>query len=510
MTKYLRILLFSSLLIGLAAGTAFAGGTLKVNQGAATTPFLIGLETLAGARNVSISRALNDGAGPNNVALSYTLGQSLAAASLLNITFSGAVFQGVDYSLCAQNTANNVVDNKIGGFLGTEGQAGINIAVDTSGANVAVAAGNFLALVGGTVCTADASNNLPVQIPITSSTGTATVTGYIKTGGDIYDSASAANVATILNQFAYGTPASSSNTIDYLTGAKNGSQFVGGVTSANTPNAINISRTQLNYGVADAGAGINVADLISLQDSQNWQGVRNVTISNDNSCTAGNNVAGANNFTGVTTLNLTIPAANVTNTTAAANANQTFGLCVDVTGNVALNQRAIKATPDLVVTGTGARDIVVGSLATIQTWTVNAFQAIVPYVSTTSLYKTICMIDNVDTAAAAAVFADIVSSTTGTTVAALSIGSVPAKTVMRVDFDVNVTPYTTGASETPEAAIPTGLTDPQRYVVKLTATSNPDNIHVNCIQLDPGGSKRAVPVLKQFTVTGDGGSGWMQ
>jgi len=219
---------------------------------------------------------------------------------------------------------------------------------------------------------------------------------------------------------------------------------------------------------------------------------------------------GANNFEGVTTLNLTIPAANVTNTTAAASANQTFSLCVVGAGNVALNQRAIKATPDLVVTGTGARDIAAGSVATIQTWTVNAFQAIIPYVSTTSLYKTICMIDNVDSAAAASVFADIVSSTTGTTVAALSVGSVPAKTIMRVDFDTDVTPYTTGASETPLAGLPTGLTDPQRYAVKLTATSNPDNIHVNCIQLDPAGSKRAVPVLKQFTVTADGGSGWMQ
>jgi hypothetical protein len=157
---------------------------------------------------------------------------------------------------------------------------------------------------------------------------------------------------------------------------------------------------------------------------------------------------------------------------------------------------------DINVTGTGAQDLAAQAFTTINPWLVNAYQGIIPYISTTSAYKTICMINNGDTSATANIIVDLLCSTSGT-VSSVSVGTISPKTMKRVDFDTEITPYSTGTSETAGTPISlTGITDPQRYSAKLTVTANPAKVTVNCIQLDPAGSKRAVPVLTSPTALG--------
>jgi len=132
-------------------------------------------------------------------------------------------------------------------------------------------------------------------------------------------------------------------------------------------------------------------------------------------------------------------------------------------------------------------------------WSTDGFQGVVPYMSANPLFTTICFINNTTTAAVT-VFADILSAESGASLTGLTgmtIGTVPAGGVTRFDFTSSILPYSfTGGAEVAGTAIPlTGLNAADRYSARLTVTGTTTAITTNCIQLDPAGSKRAVPVL---------------
>lgn len=508
--RYLKVLFFVTLAVALVSGTALAG-SLKVNQGAATTPFNVASETLGTNRTVTIAGTgtTNDAA---NFAMTYTLGTALAAGDLLNLTLTGALFPAGVINVCSPDAGGNAA-NLTGNLAVTSASNNITVTVGATAAN----AGNFL-VVTGNVCNVSAAasvKNLAVTITSTPSKGfvTGNATLFASGGTLIKDSAAAAaNVANILSQYSYGTiTAGGSHTIDYLTGAKNGSQFTGATNTANTAPVANVVTTTVNFGVADV-AGLAVADLLNISDTQNFQGISRVYIPTQASgCTFANNIAANNAIPAASTsVNFTIAGANISTLDGAA-AGNVWQACIDVTGNVAVNPRTFKITPDINVTGTGSQDVAAGTQTVMDTWGVNAFQAVIPYLSTTAIFNTICVIDNIDTSVNAGIVMDLVSSTSGTTLSGLSLGTVNAMATKRIDFSLAVTPFATGSSETAQTPITlTGMTDPQRYAARLTITANPNNIHVNCIQLDPAGSKRAVPVLKFADFTTAGSTGWIQ
>jgi len=323
----------------------------------------------------------------------------------------------------------------------------------------------------------------------------ASVAYNVSLGGTVYDSKSAVNIANISKQFVTNYVAFTS-TIDYATNASsNGSRFTGVSNNAAVPGhaAINFTSMDLN---AVANASLTVSALLSLQDTASWQGVQRVWVNGSGDCSAANlpsNNAVNNSPSG--TVNLSIPSTAFNGTgTYAAN------VCVDVKGNQALQTRIIKAGYDISV-GTGGNDPPADTLTTIMQWVSNGYQGIIPYISALSTYRTICFISNKSTASGA-VTVDILSSESGATLtglSGLSIGTLAAGGTMRVDFDSEITPYTySGGTES--AGTPTSLTGIQsndRYTAMINVGASPTQIYVNCIQLDPAGSKRAVPVLTQ-------------
>lgn len=198
-------------------------------------------------------------------------------------------------------------------------------------------------------------------------------------------------------------------------------------------------------------------------------------------------------------VNLSIPA-NAFNGTGGFAAT----VCADVLGNKVLQSRTIKAAYDISVSSGGVKpdqDL----LTTVMTWTPNGYQGLIPYISTQSAFSTICIVSNKSTASAT-LTVDILSSQSGaslTRLSGLSLGSLAGQGTMRVDFASQITPYTfSGGVETPGTPIAlTGLADRDRYSALINAGASPTVITINCIQNDPAGSKRMVPVLTQTSAS---------
>jgi hypothetical protein len=124
----------------------------------------------------------------------------------------------------------------------------------------------------------------------------------------------------------------------------------------------------------------------------------------------------------------------------------------------------------------------------IMVWTINGYQAVVPYITTNPLYQTICIANN-SSVSAADVVVDILSSETGAVTSNLGVGTIAAKSTGRLNFAGQTVSNAAGGS----APIPLGTEE--RYSARLTITADQNQVYVNCIQTDPAGSKRMVPVL---------------
>jgi len=484
--------------MGLMAGSAFAG-TAAVNNVVA-----IGIETLGTNRPVVLS-GQGTAVNPGNLAMSYTLGTTLQSGDLLQVNLTGMTFNTGVVSVCATNgsTGQNVAlfsetlaANNLSSLTAQLTITGSQVINGTAGGAV----GNQLWLTTNAT-TSNCNINTPLDLVVQAGeSGSLTAAMFITTSGgsNIVDTASTANAVNVIQQYSYGTVGSVNNTIDYTTTATaNGSNFTTG-NQANDPNATNIVTNTVTVGVADTG--LTVTALLSLQDSQNWQGVTNAYIVPGTSvCNIANNIAAATTAAALNgTVNFTIPATNISQLDAAAAVNNTT-LCVTVSGgNVALTQRTITATPTIIVTGTGAATKATGNSATLETWNVNAYQGYVPWLVNSSVLPTYCLINNQSTTVTANIILDVLGGEGSAVLSGKSLGSLAPKTSVLATFTANSVSLTGGT-----AVDLTALGANNRYSGKLTVTTNPTNVTVTCNQIDPAtGGKRSVPVLQNNNTNG--------
>lgn len=496
MVRYLKMLALGMVVIGLMASSVFAGTITFFTAGGANSPANIALEALGAVRNFVITGdgAVNNGA---NAALQTTTTTPLISGDMLTISFTNVGFDGSLVSIC-KATANVVANTAVASDTPTGNATSWAFRLTSA---VAALDAMFVTNSGdGTNCNVS-TKVLQIKFPAISSAAMASVSVSAATSGGAGISganASAKNFANIARQYTTAYAANNS-TIDFATNStSNGAHFVlaGASTNSAVSGMANIANNA-GMNLTAPGSGLTVSALLSLQDSANWQGVQRVFV-NQGDCTANNAVNNAvNSLSG--TINLSIPAAGFSGN--AANASYAANVCVDVKGNAALQSRTIKAAYDINV-GTGGNDPALDTYTTVMSWTPNGYQGIVPYMNTQSIYATICFINNKSTLTGA-VTADILTSESGATLTSLSglaLGTLAALGTMRVDFASSITPYTySGGVETAGTAVPlTGLQENDRYSVLINVGAAPSQVTVNCIQLDPAGSKRAVPVLTQI------------
>lgn len=488
MKKYSKILVLAMFVVaimstGVWAGTVTTSGTVSV-----------ALEAMGAARNYTIPGA-GSSTGYTSFGMKFTPGQTLASGSLLTVSFVNAGFNAVPYYLCEINSANAVKSTGVPVGYGTPSANATNYSFVVNG----VGGGNSILLTtsaSSSDCGNTGNPGLSVRFQPVTSAGMASVSYIVAISGTTYDSGNAANFANISKQFntAY---LSGNSTIDYANNATaNGSNFGG--TNAATGGSANIIYTDKDLAAANAtapNAGLSVSAILSLQDTASWQAVQRVYLnSSDASCALANNKAINNAPSGTVALAL--------NSTSFNGAASFLGnVCADVKGNAVIQSRTIKGSYDITVPSGGV-DPAADSYTTVMTWMSNSYQGIVPYISADSTYGTICFINNKSTLAAGAT-ADVVSSESGVLLSSQTIGTIGAGTTVRVDFAGTITTYSySGSTETAGTPVTlTGLQANDRYSAMINVGSAPANITVNCIQKDPAGSKRAVPVLQQNTTT---------
>lgn len=478
--RYLKTLSVCMVVIGLMASGAWAG-SLIVRDG---TPAKIALEAMGTARNLTISVITS------NNAIKLTSSRTLISGDLINFTFANFGTTTDKYYLC--ETGNDVVMDGVNQAANsTAFSLRANRSI-TTGTNMFLSTNS--ALVAGTGCSTAGIGEVNVKFPATSASAMASVAFNITSFGALMDSASAVNIANISKQFATNY-VSGNSTIDFAANAtSNGTKFTIGNTAAPGNAEIRFTGMDLNAAGATAPhAGLTVSALLSLQDSASWQGVQRVYVNNGVACSLATNVAVNNSPSG--TVNLSIP------TTAFNGAADFIGdVCADVKGNVVLQSRAVKAAYDISVS-TGGNDPAMDTYTTVMQWMPNGYQGTIPYISALPVYLTVCMLNN-KSSAGGSVTVDILTSESGTALTALSglgLGTLAAQGTMRVDFGSSITPYTySGGVESAGTPITlTGLQSNDRYTAMINVGASPTQITVNCIQLDPAGSKRAVPVLTQ-------------
>ena len=502
MIRHLKILLLVMAVIGLMAGSAFAG-TTRVNHGATNTAYTAALEAMGAARNANISGlAITQATINSAAAISFQLGQALTSGNLLELSFTGAAFNGAQINVCA---ANGAADNN-------------SIALATPAANATafnfqtnfvasqnVAADNaiwFTSSVGVGACnTAVATNLMPIQISLTSSatTGTARVRSLVASVE--VDTSTAVNLVRVISEFVPTLTVADTITIDYLGAPGTGVQFIAAGTGTNViaggaVDKVGIARNALlnlaatNTGAAPGAAniGLTTRAIVNLSDSQSWQGVSRVYLMATRggaspACAIATNVASNTSPSGTISL---------TATAAGFNGDQStnIGVCIEATGANALNPRTITGNQDISVTGTGANDPAASGNVAFQNWVLNAYQGFVGWLVNSATLPTYCLINNNDTIKTATVLMDVVSSE-GAVVLSGTLGTIAPKTSNLATFTADSALLTGGT-----ALSLSTLGADKRYGAKLTATANPSNVTISCIQTDPAtGVKRSVPVF---------------
>jgi len=501
MFKYLKMLALGMLVVGLMASSVFAAASASFFTTGLNTQVNIGLEALGVARNFRIAGDGGANGSVGNAALSTSPTTNFLSGDFLNVTFTNAAFDGSQVALCVA-TGNTITNTAVTVDTPTANVTNWAFRIGVSG----VSAGQTIFVTNDySTGSCNLSNKtLNIHFPAMSSAALAQVAfSGITSGGSPIGGANSAtlNFANIGRQYttAYG---SSTSTIDFSGNAtSNGAHFINGNTanqgSANIANNASMALTA-------TGSSLTVSAILSLQDSASWQGIQRVYVSGAGDCTAtANNVANNAINSSSGTVNLSIPA-NAFNGSSPV-ASYTGNVCVDVKGNAALQTRTIKGAYTISVS-TGGNSDPQDAFSAIQSWVSNGFQGIVPYINGSSTFATICFINNMS-AASGSVTASILTAESGASLAALaglSVATLPPGQTMRVDFTqsgstVVMIPYTySGGTEIAGTAIPlTGIATNDRYSAIINVGASPTQVTANCIQLDPAGSKRAVPVLTQ-------------
>lgn len=514
MSKYLKVSLLAMLAIAMIAGTAFAG-TTSVNHLSAGANYSAALEAMGAARNVAIVGTTNASSLPTSKPIAYVLGQNLSSGNLIRMTLSGAAFKGGSaIYVCAINgggTANIAIGSASPSANATTQSFQVGT-IDAPAANVA--GGNFVWFTDSADCDAAASNTFPVQLSARSSTGTATVSVDIITAGGItVDDASTATLANFAQEYSVALSSADTVTIDYLGTPGNGTRFIedapgGNTIAAPTANKIVITRTGYNLAAVASNAtatqggvnaGLAVNATVSFQDSASWAGINRVILMAANeigtdpgACSNAAPSLASNSPSG--TVSVAIPAARWAGAT-----NLALTTCFQVTGSTNLATRTISGTYDINF-GTGGVDTITApSYATIQTWSLNGYQAIIPWLTLSSTVPTYCLVNN-SNSASATMFMDVVTSDAAQTTTNVSLGDIAANTSLLLIFnDQGVQSQDAAGTTTTlndlSAVSFTGSTS-KRYSGKLTVAGNQNNVTMTCAQTDPvTGGKRPVPVL---------------
>lgn len=493
--KLSKVVFMALIIVAMSAPSAFAGSLRWTSVGSAANAVVtVALEAMGAARNYVYS---NQSSTTNTTSGGVTIfpGQALASGSLLTVSLTNAGFDGTRVLVCTNIGTGALNDTPIASATPNANATSQGFVLGSA----VGASGNLLVLTdnGSSSCN-NANSALIVRFQPVTSAAMVKMSYTVALSGTTYDSADAVNIANVASQAA-STFLANNTTIDYLNAPANGSSFGGNVTTSNRSSAA-ITITGMNLNAVTGGvvnAGLTSSAILSLQDTASWQGVRRMYIMNaTTACDVANNIA-MNNAPSGTTL-VSIPAGAYNGGIATAN---NVAVCADILGNVATNPRTITGATNVSYSGTGAQSTGLSSYSTLMSWMSNGYQGIVPYISGDSLYSTICMIDN-KSSASAPVTIDILTTESGatlTSLSGLSVGSVGAGKTIRVDIDSSLHPYTySGGTET--AGTTTALTGVQsndRLAAQINVGASPTSVVVNCIQKDPAGSKRAVPVLTQ-------------
>lgn len=498
--KLSKVVFMAIMIVAMTAPAAFAGSIRWTSPGAgANVAVTVALEAMGAARNYAYS---NQSTTTNTTAGGVTIfpGQALASGSVLTVSFTNAGFDGTRVLLCTNNTATAFNDTAIAAATPSANTTSQGFVM---GSGLAASQNLFILTDNGSSSCNNANTALIVRFQPVTSAAMAKISYTVALSGSTYDSADAVNIANISTAIstAFG---SNNSSIDFLNAPANGTTFVGNSTAAIGGNA-NITLTAMNLNAVTGGvvnAGLTSSAILTLQDTASWQAVRRVYLINGiaSGCALANNSAINNAPSG--TVPLSIPATIYAGNVAAAN---NVAVCADVLGNTTINPRTITGALNVSFSGTGAQSPAVTSYNSLMIWTSNGYQGVVPYISADSTYKTICLINNTGTSSAA-ITVDVQSSessATLTSLQAVSLGTVSAASTKRVDFANTVTPYSYASStETAGTATTlTGLQSNDRYSARINVAAPPASVTVNCMQVDPAGSKRALPVLTGGTTS---------
>lgn len=492
MSKSLRLAVFIVLLIGLMAGSAFAGTTF-VNNGAANSPYTASLEALGAARNVTMNGAAN---GP----ISYSVTQSITGANFLQVSFTGAAFAGNQVRVCKVDGA--AAGNQLAVATPSGGTSSYSFQIGSTNATAAIPVGETAYLTTEAACNATgAGSNLVLQLNSTTSATSPTVSlGIVSAGNLPVDTTSTKTLADIRSEFAVNVPGpggTGAHVVDYLGTPGDGTRFTvtpTGATNltANSLAAANIVKTSNNFaannGTAAMGAdnaSLTVSAVVSLTDTQSWQGISKVFL---NSVTAGNctdnaggNLVGTGSPSG--TVALTLPAGAFNGMQSAS-----FSVCILGNGTSSLSARTIAGSINVNVTGTGANDPAASSSGNIDVWTLNAFAATLPWAVNSSAVPTYCLISNASTTRTASVIYDVISSENGVVVGNQTLGTIAPMTSKLMTITNNSVSLAGGT-----ATDLTTLGADKRHADRVTVTVTPGQVTMSCIQTDPvTGGKRNV------------------
>jgi hypothetical protein len=450
--------------------------------------------------------------------ISYTPGIALNIGDKLTFTLTNATFKDTTYYLLVDEaqvavgdldgdgggvTELQEVGNWISGGSGTSSVT-MRIANYNVGANwvMYLLSSNTRANTNTTQAVADASaDNIKIRLDCALTNGsnvTLKVENAMDVGGTLLQGANAAAV-TIINvetQFAI-TFTRGTSTID-VTSPSLRTKFLeegGALDIITTANDTDLTASS-GVVIVSNDANSSVEDFISLATYPAALDLRlgapnNIYLALDFTGSRvyldGDGVAtvdGTNYLFNAVTHLATIPAGTFT---VAHGAVWTDDVYIGVNGTSLLTTQVWPLTATLDFTNVNITDPTATDFSFV-TWTINGYQAVIPYVTTNPLYPTICIANNTSTAPAN-VMVDILSSETGRTQTNLAVGAIAGQSTVRLDF----AGQTVSNAVLGSASILLGAEE--RYSARLTITADQNQVYVNCIQADPAGSKRMVPVL---------------
>jgi hypothetical protein len=517
--RYLKILFLSLALIGLMVGSTFAG-TIAVSN-----PFTTAAEGIAitCAANMDLDTGVATPLGTAGLGsfITYTPGIALNIGDKLTFTLTNATFRDAAYFLLVDEDQAAVGDidgdtvvtelQEVGNWIsGGSGTSSVTIRI----ANYNVPAtwvlylvsSNAIANTGADVdVTAATDQNIIIRLNCGLTNGSLVtlkvensedVGGTPLTGAD----APAATIIDVETQFAI-TFTRGTSIID-VTSPSLRTNFIeeGGaddiITSVNdtdlaassgvvivTNDANSSIEDFINLATYPAALELTLGAVANIYTALDFGNARVYVDADAVSTTNGANYA----FNAVTHI-ATVPAGVFT---VAQGAVWTDDVYIGVDGINLLTTQVWPLTATVNFTNANITDPTATDLSFV-TWTINGYQAVIPYITTNPLYPTICVANNTSTAAAD-VMVDILSSETGTIGTNLDVGEIAGLSTVRLDFAGQTVSNAVAGS----AAIPLGVAE--RYSVRLTITADQNQVYVNCLQAEPTGFKRMVPVLTDDT-----------